>query len=90
MNRFDGLIEYLPAPHSAKLYAAETDKGYSVRSCVWSRVMIDLIQLTIMSDIDGSARVENGEDGGIIKACGIRGAILGLDAEAGSMSMRVI
>ena len=52
--------------------------------------MIDLIQLTVMSDIDGSARVENGENAGIIKACGIRGAVLGLDAEAGSMSMRVI
>ena len=73
-----------------KLYAAETDKGYSVKSCVWSRVMIDSIQLTVMSDIDGSARVENGENAGIIKACGIRGAVLGLDAEAGSMSMRVI
>ena len=50
--------------------------------------MIDLIQLTVMSDIDGSARVENGEDAGIIKACGIRGAVLGLDAEAESMSTR--
>ena len=51
--------------------------------------MIDSIQLTVMSDIDGSARVENGENAGIIKACGIRGAVLGLDAEAGSMSTRV-
>ena len=56
---------------------------------VWSRVMIDLIQLTIMSDIDGSARVENGEDGGITEACGIRGAVPGLDVETGSMSTRV-
>ena len=72
-----------------KLYAAETDEGYSVRSCVWSRVTIDLIRLTIMSDIDGSARVENGEDAGIIKACGIRGAVLGLGTEAESMSTRV-
>ena len=39
-----------------------------------------------MSNIDGSARSENGESAGVIKASGVRGAELGLEK---SMSTRV-
>ena len=44
-----------------------------------------MIPLTIMSDIDRSARVENGENAGIFKACSIRGTELDLGAETETM-----
>ena len=34
--------------------------------------------LTIMGDIDGIARTENGENAGIIEASGVRRTVLGL------------
>ena len=46
-----------------------------------SRV-INMIRLTIMWDINGSTRSENGEDAGIVKAGGVRGAVLDLEEEA--------
>ena len=42
-----------------------------------------------MGDIDGSARSENGENAGVIKAGGISWVVLGLGAEAKSMSARI-
>ena len=45
-----------------------------------------MIRLTIVWDINGSTRSEDGEDAGIIKAGGIRGAVLDLEAENESIS----
>jgi len=42
-----------------------------------------------MGNIDGSARSENGENAGVIKAGGVSWVVLGLGAEAKSMSTRV-
>ena len=50
-----------------------------------SRV-INLIQLTIVRDINGSTRSENGEDAGIIKASSVLGTVLDLEAEIESVS----
>jgi len=43
--------------------------------------MIDVIRLTIVGDIDGSTRSENGENAGIIEAGGVRGTVLDLETE---------
>ena len=40
-----------------------------------------MVPLTIMSDIRGSARNEDSEDTGVIKADGVCGAELDLEAE---------
>ena len=42
--------------------------------------VIDMIPLTIMGDIDGSARSENGGNARIIETSGVRRAVLGLAA----------
>ena len=49
-----------------------------------SRAM-DIVPPTIMSNIDGSARSEKGENAGIIKASGICWAKLDLEAESESI-----
>jgi len=51
--------------------------------------MIGMIALTIMGDIDGSARSENGENAGIVKAGGVRGTVFDLEAETQGMSTYV-
>lgn len=43
--------------------------------------------LTIMSDIDGIPRSENGENAGIIQASGVRGVVVGLEPHTESISM---
>ena len=43
--------------------------------------MIDMIQLTIVGDIDGSTRSENGENAGIVQASGVGRTVLDLGAE---------
>jgi len=40
--------------------------------------VIGKITLTIVGDVDGSARSKNGVNAGVVKACGVRGAVLGL------------
>ena len=50
--------------------------------------MIDVIPLTIMGDIDGSARSENGGNAGIVETGGVRGAELGL-CRRGTESMSI-
>ena len=47
---------------------------------------IDMIQLTIMSDVDGSARIENGKGPGILKASGVCRTVLDLEDETESMN----
>ena len=42
-----------------------------------------------MSDIDGSARIKNGEHAGVIEACSICREVLDLEAETESMSTGV-
>jgi len=42
-----------------------------------------------MSDIDGSARSENGENAGVIQASGVCGVVIDLEAETESMSTGV-
>ena len=42
-----------------------------------------------MSDVDGSARIENGEDAGIIEAGGVFRAVFDLGAETKGVSTRV-
>lgn len=65
-----------------KLYAAETVGDYSL-----SRVkVIDAVSLTIMGNIDGSARSENSGNARIVKASGVCGAELSLEGGTGSMS----
>jgi len=51
--------------------------------------VIDMTPLTIMSNIDGSTRSENGENAGVVKASGICGAVVDLGAETESMSTGV-
>jgi len=51
--------------------------------------VIDMTPLTIMSDIDGSTRSENGENAGVIKTSGVFGAVVDLEAETESMSAGV-
>ena len=48
-----------------------------------------LIALTIMDDIDGSARSENGENTRIIEACSVCRAVLDLGTKMESVSTRV-
>jgi len=43
--------------------------------------VIDVIPLTIMGDIDGSARSENGGNTGVIQPSGVLGAELGLEGD---------
>jgi len=50
---------------------------------------IEMIPLTIMSDIDGIARSQNGENAGVIKASGILGVVLDLDAKTERVSTQV-
>ena len=45
-----------------------------------------MIPLTVMGDIDGSARSENGENAGIIEASGVFRAELDLEAETNDVS----
>lgn len=45
------------------------------------------IALTIMGDIDGRTRSENGESTGVIKAGGVRWAVLDLRAETERVSI---
>jgi len=45
--------------------------------------------LTIMCNIDGSTRSENGENAGVVKASGVCGAVADLEAETKSMSTGV-
>lgn len=52
--------------------------------------MIDAIPLPIVSDIDGSARNESGENAGIIKASSVRGTMLDLEAESESVETAVV
>jgi len=40
-----------------------------------------MIRLTIVGYIDGSARIENGENAGIFEASGVRGTVLHLEVE---------
>ena len=42
-----------------------------------------------MGDVDGSARIENGEDAGIIEASGVFRAVFDLGAETEGVSTRV-
>jgi len=48
--------------------------------------LVNIIQLTIVSDVDGSARIKNGELAGVIEACGVCRHVLGLEAQTESMS----
>ena len=48
-----------------------------------------MVPLTVMSDIDRSARGKNGKGAGIIEASGVFGAELDLEVEAESVSTRV-
>ena len=48
-----------------------------------------MIQLTIVSDVDGSPRIENGKNTGILKASGVRRDVLNLEEEMESMSTHV-
>ena len=41
--------------------------------------MTEMVRLTIMGNIDGSTRSENGEGAGVIKASGVCWAKLGLE-----------
>ena len=45
-----------------------------------------MIRLTIVRDINGSTRSENGEGVGIIKASSVLGTVLDLEAEIESIS----
>ena len=70
------------------MYAAETESGYSVSEMALKSKAIDVIQLTIVGDVDGSARIENGKNTGILEASGVFRAVLDLE-EIESMSAHV-
>jgi len=40
-----------------------------------------MTRLTIVGDVDGSTRSENGENAGVVQASGVRGTVLDLEAE---------
>ena len=63
----------------------ETDSDHSVRSSPSKRV-IGMIRLTIVSDVDGTARIENGENAGVGEASGVGGTVLDLETEMESVS----
>ena len=48
-----------------------------------------MIRLTIVWDINGSTRSENGEDAGIVQAGGVRGTVLDLEVETENVSSQV-
>jgi len=48
-----------------------------------------MIRLTIVGDVDGSARFKNGEHTGVVEACGVCRQVLDLQAETESMSTGV-
>ena len=70
-------MEYSPAPHWVKLYAAET--GDHSESPARRVKVIEDGALTVMSDIDRFARSENGERSGISEAGDICGLVADLD-----------
>ena len=52
-------------------------------------IVSGVIPLTIVSDVDRSARSENGVSVGILMTGGVRGAVLDLGAETRSISAQV-
>ena len=66
-------MEYSPAPQWVKLYAVETEH-HSRDPRLTSQS-----KLTVMSDIDGFARSENGGRSGISETSGICGGVVDLD-----------
>jgi len=50
---------------------------------------LSMTTLTIMSDVDGSTRSDNGENTGVVKASGISGTVVDLEAETEGMSAGV-
>ena len=64
-----------------KSYAAETDGGRLVRETILKLKVINAILLTVMNDIDGSTRSENGEATGIVEAGSVFGDILDLELD---------
>jgi len=51
--------------------------------------LINMIRLTIVSDVDGSARIKNGELAGVIEASGVCGHVLDLETGTESVSTGV-
>lgn len=51
--------------------------------------LINIIGLTIVSDVDGSPRIKNGEHVGVIEASGVRRNVLDLEVETESVSAGV-
>jgi len=47
---------------------------------------INMIQRTIVSEVDGSASIENGEHAGVVEASSVRGAVLDLEVETKGVS----
>lgn len=45
--------------------------------------------LTIVSNVDRNVRRENSENAGVIKACGVCGTVLDLEAETESVSTQI-
>jgi len=43
--------------------------------------LTNMIRLTIVSDVDGSPRIKNGEHAGVIEACSVCGEVLDLEVE---------
>jgi len=50
---------------------------------------LSMTPLTIMSDVNGSTRRENGENTGVVKASGVSGTVVDLEAETEGMSAGV-
>ena len=69
-----------------KLYAADT--GGDCEITPESKVA-DMIPLTVMNDVRGSARSGNGENAGITEASGVRGVVLDLEAVIGIISAHI-
>ena len=67
------------------MYAAETDGDYSVSEVALKSKAIDMIQLTIVSDVDGSTRIEKGKNTRIPKSSGVCRAVF--DLEEGTKRM---
>ena len=70
------------------MYTTETG-DYSVRWMAPKSTLINVIRLTIVSDVDGNARIENSEHAGVIEARSVRRDVLDLQAETESMSTGV-
>ena len=76
VRRFDGVV----AGARMSEVVRRRDWGLSYEMMPGESKAIETKPLTIMSDIDGIARIEDSESVGIIEGSGVRGVVVGLES----------